>query len=79
MCTLVRLLPGNIIIHNHNTTCWQKHDIKTALCSVYSFSLWLVEEGSDDFVLALGVVEVDKQAPMNQPCSLLQLLQWRSV
>lgn len=41
----------------------------------YIYSLCLVEEQVDDVVLTLGMVEEDKQTPVDQPSSLLQLQQ----
>ena len=34
-------------------------------------SLLLIEEVLDDFILSFGVIEVDKETPMDQPCSVL--------
>lgn len=41
--------------------------------------LLLVEEDLDDLVLTLGVVEIDKEAPVDQPGTILQPHQMRST
>jgi len=45
--------------------------------SVLGLLLLLVKEEVDDVVLSLGMVEEHKQAPVDQPCSLLQAHQVR--
>jgi len=39
------------------------------------YLLRLVQKELNDIVSALGVVEEDKEGPVNEPCSLLQSLQ----
>ncbi len=41
-------------------------------------SLLLLKEVLDDFILALGMVEIDKEAPVDQPRPVLQSHQMRS-
>lgn len=36
------------------------------------YLLWLIQKELNDVVPALGVVEEDKQGPMNEPCPLLE-------
>lgn len=39
-------------------------------------SLWLIQKELNDIVTALGVVEKDKERPVDEPCPLLEGLQW---
>lgn len=34
--------------------------------------LWFIEEPFDDHIPSFGMIEVDKQAPMDEPSPLLQ-------
>lgn len=43
------------------------------------FLLLLIEEDLDDFVLSLGMIEVDEQTPVNEPCPVLQSHQVKSA
>lgn len=43
----------------------------------YKFdSLWLIQKELNDIVTAFGVVEKDKERPVDEPCPLLEGLQW---
>lgn len=46
------------------------HKCNTLCCTFYL--LWLIQKELNDVVSALGVVEEDKQGPMNEPCPLLE-------
>lgn len=39
------------------------------------YLLWLIEKQLNDIVSALGVVEEDKEGPVNEPCPLLERLE----
>lgn len=39
------------------------------------YLLWLIQKELNDIVSALGVVEEDKERPVNEPCSLLERLE----
>lgn len=39
------------------------------------YLLWLIQKELNDIVSALGVVEEDKERPMNEPCPLLERLE----
>lgn len=47
-----------------------KLKFNTLCCTFYL--LWLIQKELNDVVSALGVVEEDKQGPMNEPCPLLE-------
>jgi hypothetical protein len=44
-------------------------------CGLDSVQVTILEEHVNDAISAIGVIEKHKQAPVNQPRSLLQLLQ----
>ena len=58
-------------------TAIQRTSFSVSLC--LNHSLLFVEEVLDDFVLALWVVEVDKETPVDEPCSVLQSHQVRGA
>lgn len=39
------------------------------------YLLWLIQKELNDIVSALGVVEEDKEGPVNEPCPLLEGLE----
>lgn len=39
------------------------------------YLLWLIQKQLNDIVSALGVVEEDKERPVNEPCPLLERLE----
>ena len=48
------------------------------LCLNCIKTLWLVQEEINNIIMPFGVVEENKQRPVNEPCSLLKRLEWRT-
>ena len=48
------------------------------LCLNCIKTLWLVQEEINNIIMPFGVVEENKQRPVNEPRSLLKRLEWRT-